>query len=289
MNRNVNQLKNMLNIKILENSWFFETLELKDWELIFDEWEIDNNLYIIKSWEINIEKYTTTEKKETKLLATLKKLEFFWEWSLNNKEPKEVRVSSSWNSIILKIDARKKIQDFMKKYPSEWLDLLKYIIEISNKRLLKSNSLITSTYEMNKTISSLKKINNKAFFELIIKFEKILGSEYIIYLEKNPVMEDYAKIKYDTREANKMIDETIELDKKQLNLEKLQNLEKYNFIETLNIADTILWYLVIWKKTEDFSENEIKIIKSISNSLSWIIRQKEFFEEERNKQFIKED
>ena len=279
----------MLNIQDLENSWFFETLKTKNQEIIFDEWEIDNNLYIIKSWKINIEKYTTREKKETKLLATLKALEFFWEWSLSNKESKEVRVVSSWDSTLLKIDARNKMQDFIKKYPNKWLDLLKYIIEISNKRLLKSNSLITSTYEMNKTISSIQKINDKAIFSLIIKFEKILGSDYIIYLEKNLVMKNYAKIKYDTRNANKMIDEIIELNKNQVNLRKLKNIEKYNLIETIKIWDIILWYLIIWKKNENFNENEIKVIKSISNSLSWVIRQKKFFEEERNKQFIKQN
>jgi len=48
----------MFNIELLENSWFFKIKTLEAWELLFDEWDIDNNLYIIKSCE--------SDAKETK-------------------------------------------------------------------------------------------------------------------------------------------------------------------------------------------------------------------------------
>jgi hypothetical protein len=79
------------------------------------------------------------------------------------------------------------------------LNLLKYIIYLSNKRLLESNILITATYKISKEIIELNEINNKKIFELIDKLKEIINVSYILYFEKNPVMENFIKLKYDTR------------------------------------------------------------------------------------------
>ena len=47
----------MFNIKDLKLSGYFKEKTLERWELLFDEWEIDDNLYYVVSWKMKIEKY----------------------------------------------------------------------------------------------------------------------------------------------------------------------------------------------------------------------------------------
>jgi hypothetical protein len=42
---------------------------------------------------------------------------------------------------------------------------------------------------MNQSILGLKKIDNKAIFSVIDDFQNIIGADYILYLEKNPVLD----------------------------------------------------------------------------------------------------
>jgi hypothetical protein len=76
---------------------------------------------------------------------------------------------------------------------------LKYIIFLTNKRLLESNHLIAATYKITKEITKIEKITNKKIFELIDSLRDIIGVDYIIYLEKNLNIENYLTLKYDTR------------------------------------------------------------------------------------------
>jgi len=211
----------MLNIQKLENSWYFETLELNAWELLFDEWEIDNNLYIIKFWELLIEKYTNNERNKTKKLATLKNNAIFWEWSINNSDPKQVKIVAKSDTILLKIDATNKLEEYIWEFTKDWIELLSQIIEITNKRLLEANYLVTSNYSISKEISELNEFNNKNLFKIIKDFEKTIDANYIIFLEKNPILENYLSLKFDSRIENKMQNLTIELDNNTLNADKL--------------------------------------------------------------------
>lgn len=56
----------MLDIEILENSWFFKKIYLEKKDIVFDEWDNNNNIYIVLAWELKIEKYTN-KKSQMKL------------------------------------------------------------------------------------------------------------------------------------------------------------------------------------------------------------------------------
>ena len=191
----------MLDIKSLQNSWLFKNITLPKDELLFDEWSLDHNLYILVEWKLCVEKYTTKEKDIVKKLAILKPYDVIWEASLSNDLPKEVRIRASQNSTLLSIEAKKWIHDFLIKHTKEWIELFKHIIDQSNERLLKSNSQIASTYQMNKAISSLNKIDNKSIFSLMDEFKSIIKADSIKYIEKNPVLDDYYTLKYDTNKS----------------------------------------------------------------------------------------
>ena len=40
----------MIDFKFILNNKYFDRVNLKKWEVLFNEWDIDNNLYIVKRW-----------------------------------------------------------------------------------------------------------------------------------------------------------------------------------------------------------------------------------------------
>lgn len=276
----------MLDLNLLKNSWFFKTKTLKKWEILFDEWEKDTNLYVIIRWELKIEKYTTKKRNETKVLAYLKNNEVFWEAALNSDKEKEVKIQATITTSLLYIDAKYELNQFTKKHPEEWLNLLKYIIYLSNKRLLESNYLITANYKVSQEISKIKEINNKSVFELIQKLKDIVNADYIVYLEENPIMQNYTTIKYDTRKEWKMLDIVIETAENKLSILELKNEWYNNSIHELTIWSDNLWLLIFFKKWKDFNDNDKKVLTSVTTSIAWLIKQKIILEEEKNKNLL---
>ncbi len=296
-NLQINMLKKEINknnpiIKyenILEKNKNFSKLILNEWEVLFDEGDIDNNLYFILNWELSIEKYTTSEHNETKELAKISSWNFLGEWSLKRTEKKEVKVKATKNTTLLKINAKKWFENFIKQEPKIGLDILIKIIDTSNIRLLESNKKLTTILKMSEQISQIDEYNIKNIFKLIDSFSKVIWLDYILYLERNPIMKNYMTIKYDTRKIWKLQDNIVDLWDKQLELSNITKTwiktSKYNTIEELRNWNKILWYLVLWKKDSPFNDTDIRSIKPIVNSLAWVIKQKEYNEEQKNKEY----
>lgn len=276
----------MLQIDILKKSWYFKEFHLQKNEVLFNQGEIDNNIYIIIEWEINIEKYTSNKKDETKTLATLYKNDIFWEASLNTNRPKSVKILAKSSTTLLSINATKWINNFSEKYPEEWINLLKYIIHLTNNRLVKSNELITANHKITKEILKIEEINNKNIFSLIDKFEDIINVDYTLFLENNPVLINYSVIKYDSREKWKMNDKVIEITDNKLDLLELKINQTYHYIQKLTIWDKELWYLIFFKNKSNFNDNDKKILATISTGISGLIKEKNIIEEEKNKDYM---
>ena len=273
----------MINTEFLKSLNYFKEITLKRWDILFDEWEINNNLYYILSGKLSIEKYTTKEKKETKQLAIIWKDDFLWEWSLNTSEPKQVKVLASEKSVLLYIDAKTDFLDFMKEYPEEAKNILVYIISITNKRTLIWNKYITSIYEINKSIREIKKVNFKEIFKILDKINLILEWEFLVFLETNMIDKSYLTLKYDSRKSWKMQDKLLE--KWKYNLEEIWIKKDYKILtKEIFIWEESLWNIVITKK-ENFNQNDKRIFLGMINSLAWILKQKKFLEEERDKEF----
>jgi hypothetical protein len=60
----------------------------------------------------------------------------------------------------------------------------------------------------------------------------------------------------------------------------------YHNIQQLSIWDSELWYLVYFRKNINFSDNDKKILTSISTWISWLIKEKKIIEEEQNKNYM---
>ncbi len=281
----------MINIDFFEKNKYFKHVHLDAWEILFDEWTMDNNIYIILAWKVSIEKYTTIQKQDTRQLATLKRGNFFWEWAINNSEVKEVRVIALEKTILISINAKNNLQKFIEEEPKEWFLFLKEIIDISNKRILSTNKEITANYEIDKYINEIEKIDLKNIFLLIDKIKCVVWCSYILYLENNDFVKNIFILKYDTRFKWKLKDIAIDVwtnfTYQDLRRNKVYA-SKFNIITKLFLGSTELGYLVFWNNLNDFKYDEYKMVLGISNRITWLLRQRKLLEEERNKLYIKQ-
>ncbi len=250
---------------------------------MYDEWDSDNNFYIILSWSISIEKYTSVERYTTKQLATLWKSDFFWEGSLSSYAPKEVLVKIVTDTELLYIEWKKDFSQFLEKYPEQAKDILTYIISITNRRVSESNKYITSIYEVNRKIKELKNVNYKSIFIILDTINSLLWGEFLLFLEVNPVMKEYLTLKYDSRENGKMKDVIVK--KWEYNLEDIWVIDPYKIItKEISIWNDVLGSIIVWRNNL-FNESEKRIFLWMVTSLSWVLKQKNILEEERDKNF----
>jgi hypothetical protein len=275
---------------ILEKNSLFEKIQLKKWDILIKEWEKDQNIYFLLDWELIVEKFTTNEKNEVKQLAVIEKWAIIWEWAFKRNTAKEVSIKANSKVELLKINAKEWFLNFVKKEPKIWLEILVEIIDISNKRLLESNNRLTSILKMSEEIANMENYDNKNIFLLIDSFSKIIWVDYILYLERNPIMKNYMTIKYDTRLTWKMQDIIVDLWEKKLDIEDIRKtwikLTKYNISKQLKNWNKIIWYFIFWRVYEKFTELDFKNIIPISNMLAWVLKQKEYIEEQKNRDYL---
>ena len=276
----------MFDIKNILWNKYFKSKSLKTWEILFDEWEIDKNIYVVEKGKVKVEKYFSSEKKEKKLLAVLWKNSIFWEGSIFNNHPKEVVISAIWETKLYFIKS-KDFRNFVKENTEIAVDFLSQIINLSNKRLLEANFLLTSNYKISKMISEEIEFSNKNLFDIIDEFCSIIKAKYIIYVEINQVLENYATVSYDSRIQWKLLDKVVELKNSKIDLENLKEFEVWekNMILELKNGNKIIWFFIIWEDEKvEFSESQKKSINSIWVLLAGFIKQKQYFKNEKNKE-----
>ena len=276
----------MFDIKNILWNKYFKSKSLKTWEILFDEWEIDKNIYVVEKGKVKVEKYCSSEKKEKKLLAVLWKNSIFWEGSIFNNHPKEVMISAIWETKLYFIKS-KDFRNFVKENTEIAVDFLSQIINLSNKRLLEANFLLTSNYKISKMISEEIEFSNKNLFDIIDEFCSIIKAKYIIYVEINQVLENYATVSYDSRIQWKLLDKVVELKNSKIDLENLKEFEVWekNMILELKNGNKIIWFFIIWEDEKvEFSESQKKSINSIWVLLAGFIKQKQYFQNEKNKE-----
>lgn len=277
-----------------EKSPLFEEKNLKKWEILFDEGNIDSNLYIIKKWILSVEKYTTNEKTHSKQLALLKSGDFVWENGLSSSiKPKEAKIICIEDAQLLQIDLKQDLKKFWEENPSIGFELLRHIITETNQRLSETNKLFASHYELEKTIQNLKNIDLKWIFMILEKVKAILDVDYILYFEKNKVLENFLTLRYDSRTPNKMLDLTFEkkwifIDLDELYLEANISQDDEILINKISIWNEIFGYLILWRETRAFDGSDKKLLWSTSNSLAWVIKKYLWDKEEQNKFYISE-
>lgn len=269
---------------------FFEFFEkekvkkiyLKKWENIAKP-TLEKWFFIIKSWILSIKKSTNWIEKN---LWMLHLWDFFWIfWEYQNEI-----ISCFSESEIYFFEDELEFNNFIKKDINLWLELVYYINNILKTQLLNSKKIISINYEIQQIISQIKQINIKSILETIEKIKQLVWVDYIIYLEKHPVLDNFLTLKYDSRFKNKMFDLVFEKKDNFLDLQEVfqkANINQNDFlwVNKLNIWGEIYWYLIFWNQKTNFEEIDKKIFSSIASNLAWIIKKFLSDKDEKNKQY----
>lgn len=288
-----NEDKNPLEIYIdtLEESPFFEKVFLNKWDVLFDQGDIDNNLYVIKSWLISIERQPWKEDTLPIQLSILKWISFFGEWSFDRTiTTKESKVIALSKSELIKIDVKKNFKKFVEEFPTIWYEILQHIIIETNKRLKDVSKLFASSWEIEQKIKKLKEVDSKEVFDIIDKIKNIVEADYILYFEKHAIVQNILTLKYDSRKPWKMLDLIFERRWYFLDLDELY--EKVNIpkedqliINKISIWEEVYGFLIIWREKNTFSDSDKKMIYWVSNSLAWIVKKYILDKENKHKSF----
>ncbi len=281
----------MIPLENIKSSGHFSEITLKKWEILFREWEVDENLYIIYDGELSVERSIETKKWEFKQLWLIGIWNIVWEASLSHSEPKEVQIVAHRATTLLKIEWKKAFPEYVTAYPRDWYNVLTNIISIANTRLLRSNRQLTANYEVSVAISKIKDISITSIYKLLLVFQSILGVDQIMYFEKNRVMDSYYKLRYDSKNTDSIQNKIIKFPHENLDINILKEewieLSKYFISTDLSLWDEHYWFLVVGRDKKDFHENEEQLLTNTAWSFVWIIHQKWLIDEARNKNYIK--
>lgn len=128
-------------IKKLEQTELWKTQKVDNWTVLMEEWDIDTNIYIVKSWIIEVRKKISETVNRVIKLAELEKWQIFWEWALFWSEPKKVQLKANWDTILFKI-AWTKIEELKNNHPDIVFKFYEEIIKQNLQRVLKWNTEI---------------------------------------------------------------------------------------------------------------------------------------------------
>jgi len=280
-----------MDLKTLQHSPFFDEVSLSQWDVLFDEWEKDSFLYIVLEGELDIDTSLQSLDKKYKKLWSVKSGGIIGEASLSHSEEKQVRIIARSESKVLKIDGRKDFPNFIKEHPDLGYQILIEIIDMSNKRLLQANKQVTANFEVNNAISKIKDVSNTSIYKLLLIFESILGVDQIMFFEKNVAMDEYFKCKFNSKNKHAITNTIIKFPKwvfsRDIVLESGIELATYIRWVALKLWDNNYGFLVAWKETRSFNENEEKLLQNTASSFVAVIHQKEIMSENENKKHIK--
>ncbi|MCH2188840.1 cyclic nucleotide-binding domain-containing protein [Candidatus Gracilibacteria bacterium] len=271
----------MISLEILQKIPDFETVNLKQGETLFLEGERDNNIYIVTGGELGVYKYTSSEKKEQKKLATLGKNEIFGEASLHSNTAKESSIIADTSASLLKIDTHSGIESLLSHHPKIGRELFEYIIHLSNNRLNQANEQIVAGYKISQAISEFTHFTPQSIHELLQKIESLIEGMSLQYIEKHPVLENCYTLRYDSQKPKKEGEIYESLD------EIEENYSQYSSQYLLHIGDVGLGQLIVHSQ-KPMSENTEKIISLACTSLSGILHRYNIIQDEKNKNYLSE-
>lgn len=281
----------MIHLEHIKSSGHFKEINLKAWDILFREWDIDENLYIIYDGELSVERSIETKKWDFKQLSLIWIWNVVGEAALSHSQPKEVQIVANRDSKLLKIEGKIDFPKYVAAFPEDAYEVLVSVISITNSRLLRSNRQLTANYEVNVAISKIKDISITSIYKLLLIFQSILWVGQIMYFEKNRAMDTYYKLRYDSKNKSAIQNKIIKFEENFLDIEvlKQENIELSKYFRS---AELTLWeehygFLVIGRDEKDFHENEEQLLINTAGSFVWIIHQKWLIDEARNKNYIK--
>lgn len=280
----------MIDLALITSNSFFKKLHLKKDEKLFQEWENNDNIYILHSGSLRVEKKIAVGDNTFKHLSNIYPGGIIGEGTLSASVPKQVQIRALQDSTLYSISAHE-FKEFATTYPEIGYELMLEIIKLGNHRLLVANKEITSNYEVNLAISKIKDFTSTTIYKLLIIFQGILDVDQIMYFEKNLVMDTYFKLKYDSRKEKSIQNIIFKFENNTLNPKEISK-EWNEIYENHIFVPLILWevnygYILVARKHTDFNDNDMRLLENTASWFIAVIHQKHIMEEERNQNYIK--
>lgn len=250
---------------------------LESWDVLFKQWN-DSNFYIITSWELDIFRYTVDWTR--KEIWKAKSGSFIWEWIIFGRQQKDVEAVAGCTTQVFALSSED-LGKFESIAPKEAMDLYRYIIEITNKRLLDSWKELSDIYELTSKILELSKNWEKWFFNVMQYVNQVIGSDYIIFIEQHPSINGFFFYKYSTELQNTRLINKKAWEEITGNLSWVYDrtmphifwtwINDSIYILPLNNNERLKWYFVCGKKRWVITDNEMRVSSHIWPLLGSVI------------------
>lgn len=138
----------MLDLKILEAlsdedkeslSYFCQEKYLKEWDILFREWDDANAMYILKTWAFEVTKIVDWEEV---LLWKVRAEEMLWEMAIFWDKDKRMATATCIKDSVLITILSFSIVEMAKKNP----DLFNKIKEIINERIISNKDKVKEAF-----------------------------------------------------------------------------------------------------------------------------------------------
>lgn len=250
--------------------------------------------YIVSSGALSILRLTPTgEKKEVGRAYTGS---FIGEGVLFDRNQKDVEAVAIGEGVSIVTLTKADIAYLESQNPEKILTLYKYIIEISNGRLLDSGKELAALYEMNTKIDELSKLGESGFKDIIDHISKTLDVDYIISVEQHPAVPGLFIHKYNSRfpsiwPINQKASGEIRGTESAGEIQSTGTILGTDVNDTLYLLpiktrETLKGYFLLGKKDKGtFSDTDIRMINNIAPLLGSMIENNQTLAEKKAMSF----
>ena len=112
---------------------------------------------------------------------------------------------------------------------------------------------LQNIYAINYAIQSKKEMNYKSLFEIFESIKDILDADYILFLEKSPIVPWYITYRYDSRQKWQLQSESYKHDGRSdfATIFEEIDIKSWGMIQKISLWDVTHWYFIIWKQRYD--------------------------------------
>ncbi|MDD2566055.1 MAG: cyclic nucleotide-binding domain-containing protein [Candidatus Gracilibacteria bacterium] len=237
----------------------------------------DDNMYIIITGGVDILRYTSDGQK--KEIGKARAGSFIGEGIIFDRNQKDVEAIANSPSEIFAL-TKEDLKKLEQESPAEALELYKYIIEVTNKRLLDSGKELADIYEATNKLIEMAKNGEKGFSDIMAYTKGLLGVDYIIFVENHPAIDGFFYYKYSTDlkslgNLNKKSGSEINTNLGGVYDSKNPifgtNIKDSVYIIPLKNNDKLKGYFVAGKKKGVITDNEMRISSNIGPLIGSII------------------
>ena len=134
-------------------------------------------------------------------------------------------------------------------------------------------SKLQHIYAISYSMQKMKEINYTELLNVFYRIEKILETDYFIFLEKSPVVKNYLTYRYDSRVSHMLQSESFMFESRQ---DFAHIFEEINIIEGWMIQKVKLWnqtlgYFVLWN--DYYDRNVMNVIANLVSPAIYAIQQ----------------